>query len=227
MPLMSVQTENEILEAVEHLPDDAILIKPQVSWDDYERLLEALAERPHLRLSYDCGRLEIVTHGMSHGAYERLIEDLVRVACQVFRLKLEKFGSATWKRQSLSRGAEADASYYVENARLIIGQREINLESDPPPDIVVEIDITNDSLRKFTIYAALGVPEVWRYDGQTCRFYGLAGNTYTERRLSRFLPGLTGQMLADAVELSKTRGQDAALNAFRRKLRSSLKKKPR
>jgi Uma2 family endonuclease len=91
--------------------------------------------------------------------------------------------------------------------------------SDPPPDLVLEIDLTTNSLRKFGIYAAFVVPEIWRYDGRKCVFYTLVDGRYIETRTSRFLPRLTGQIIADAVEISKTQGQDKARRAFRRTLR--------
>ncbi len=114
---------------------------------------------------------------------------------------------------------------YIENAARIIGKRKIDLESDPPPDIVVEIDISNDSLPKFPIYAALGVPEIWRYDGHTCHFYRLGRDKYVEGQASGFLPALSGQIISEAIELGKTRGQDEALRAFRRKLQRRLRAK--
>ena len=223
MTLMSLRRTDEILDATEHLPCGAMLVLPQVSWDDYEQLLEGLAERSHVRVSYDCGRLEIVSPSFEHGKYERLIDDLVAEACRVLSLNLEKCGTATWKRRSMSKGVEGDASYYIQNAESIIGKRQVDLDSDPPPDVAGEIDITNDSLHKFPIYAALAVPEVWQYDGQTCRFYALANGRYRKTHVSRFLPGLNGQLLADAIELSKTRGQDAALTTFRPELRRQMR----
>ena len=225
MTPMSPPAPVEIVEAVQHLPSGASLVIAQVAWDEYERVLEELSDRPGLRVSYDRGRLEIMSPLSEHGEYASLIEDLVRAACQVFHLRLEKRANATWKRRTLSRGVEADASYYIENAARIIGKRKIDLESDPPPDIVVEIDISNDSLPKFPIYAALGVPEIWRYDGHTCHFYRLVRDKYVEGRASRFLPALTGQVISEAIELGKTRGQDEALLAFRRKLQRQLRAK--
>ena len=220
---MSFQTADEIVDAGEHLPNGATLVIDQITWDDYEYLLEGLGDRPHLRISYDCGKLEIVSPLPEHGKYERLIEDLVLMFCEAFHLKLEKCGNATWKRRTLSKGVEPDSSFYLQNAGRIIGRREIDLEYDPPPDLVVEIDVTNSSLNKFSIYAALGVSEIWRYDGKVCRFYMLVKGGYQEISVSRFLSGLTGPMIADCIELSKTRGQDEARKAFRRRIKS-LKK---
>ena len=149
-----------------------------------------------------------------HEEYGRFIDDLVRAFAQAHKIKVQKYGAATWKRQSLNRGVEPDCCYYVANAVRVIGKRDFDLEKDPPPDIVVEIDITNESLSKFSIYAALGVPEIWRYDSKKIQFYELARNRYREVLRSASFPGLLPAMLVTAIEQSKTDGQDAALESF-------------
>ena len=158
-----------------------------------------------------------------HDRYARFFDDLVRAYADAHGLELEKLGQTTWKRKAVEKGAEADACYYVLSAIRIIGKRTIDLDSDPPPDIVVEIDTTRSSLRKFAIYAALSVPEIWRYDGQAVEIYKLNEGRYTTIPESQFLPRLTGQMLAESLELSKTQGQKTALNIFRRRIRSRRK----
>lgn len=215
---MSTRTVN-YLDAVEHLPDGATLVIHQFDWDDYEALLKELSDRPHLRVSYDRGKLEIMTPLPEHEDYARFIDRLVHITAEELDLKLQSYGGATWKRRRLARGVEPDACYYVANADRVIGKREIDLESDPPPDIVVEIDVTNESLSKFSIYAALAVPEIWRYDGTRVQFYELAGDRYREIFESRFLAGLTPATLAGALEHSKTEGQTAALRTFRQRNR--------
>jgi Uma2 family endonuclease len=129
-------------------------------------------------------------------------------------------GKTTWKRRSIEKGAEPDECYYIENTTRIIGKRKFDLEIDPPPDIVVEIDITNSSLRKFSIYAALGVPEIWRYDRKTVHFYELVSGSFVETKHSRFLPGLTGQIMVETIKASVELGQTEALKAFRKQIQS-------
>jgi Uma2 family endonuclease len=214
---MSIQTA-EHLDAVRHVPAGATLIIHAFAWDEYERLLEDLADRSHVRVSYDRGKLEVMSPLPEHEAYARFIDDVVRALSDTFGLELEKRGSATWKKRSLARGVEPDACYYVGNAGRIIGRRTIDLESDPPPDIVVEIDVTNESLSKFSIYSALAVPEIWRYDGRVAQFYELAGDAYREVSESRSFPRFTSATLALALEQSQTDGQTAALTAFRQRL---------
>jgi Uma2 family endonuclease len=226
MRAMSLEASTEVLQAVEHLPNGATLVIHEFSWDDYERLLEKLGNRPGLRISYDSGRLEVVSPSSPHGWYESLIRDFVLIYCEVFHVRLEGAGIVTWKRRSLSKGVEPDASFYFCNAKHLIEKENTDLEQDPPPDVVVEVDVTNSSLGKFPIYAALGIPEVWRYHRKACRFYVLADGKYNEITFSSFLPKLTGEMLADAIEIGRSKNQDEARKAFRRRMKALKKKQP-
>src|SRR5438552_17946056 len=215
---MSTSTQ-EYMQAVEHLLRSATLILQKGTWDDYEALTDDLmiAGR-HVRVSYDHGRVEIMSPLNEHEGYARFIDDLVRVYAEHLNVKLEKLGQTTWRRRILQQGLEPDCCYYVTNAGRIIGIKRIDLDVDPPPDIAVEIDITKDSLSKFHIYAALKVPEVWRYDGKTFQFYQLAGASYHKTAESSVLPDLKPQMLATALAEIKVVGQTDELAAFRKSL---------
>jgi len=215
---MSTNTA-DYLDAIEHLPAGATLRLQHVSWDEYEQILDELAERAGLRVSYNQGRLEIMSPLPEHEEYKGFIHRLVHILSEEMGLKLETRGSATFRRKRDEKGAEPDESFYVQNAEAIIGKREIDLRVDPPPDIVVEIDTTNESSSKFPIYAALGVPEIWRYDGQQAQIYQLIDQTYTEAPSSRSFPGFTAEVLTLFIEQSKTQGQSVALAAFRQWIR--------
>jgi|SRR6185295_13396011 len=220
MALMNLQITNEILDAAEHLPVGATLVVPQLSWDDYEHLLEDLAERSHLRVSYDRGRLEIMSPSRGHESIVCLIEDLVLIYCQTFHLRLAKFGKTTWKQPRQGKGIEADACYYVGDTQRIERKESFDPDLDLPPDIAVEIDITSDSLKKFPIYAALSIPEVWWYDGASFRLYQLVDSAYVEIASSHFLPKLTGTMLTESIEIKKSQDQTEAREAFLRRIQS-------
>jgi Uma2 family endonuclease len=219
MRSMSSRTSHDdVLEATEHLPVGATLVIHEFDWVDYERLVDALGEHSHLRVSYDCGRLEILSPSSPHEEYARLLDLAVFVFCEVFGLNLRSFGGTTWKRRALAAGLEADACYYTKSAELIRGKNVIDIESDPPPDIAVEIDVTRNSLGKFRIYAALSIPEIWRYDGKAFHLYALTDGKYLEIHDSRFLPGLTDRMLAEVMEASKAGETIEGLQAFRRRI---------
>jgi len=215
---MSTRTA-EYKDAIEHLPDGSTLIVSGVSWEEYEDLLDDLADQPAVRVSYDEGTLEIMSPLPEHERYREFISDIVRVFAEEKNLRLEKLGSTTWKRRQLRKGAEADTCFYVTNAHRIEGKLDIDLAVDPPPDVVVEIDTTNRSQRKFAIYAALHVPEIWRYDGKQVEMYILQNDSYARTDTSSFLIALSASLLTEFLEIAKTQGQTQSLRLFRERVR--------
>ena len=201
------------LDTVAHMPAGSLLRMDRVAWQDYEKLLDELGDGYAVRVSYDEGRLEITPPLPEHENYSDLIQDLTRTLTRSLKLKLETRGSATLKKAPL-KGAEPDESFYIWNAEKIIGRRKLDLNIDPPPDIIVEIDVTNESFSKFSIYASLGVPEIWRYDESQVEFYHLEAGEYFEAEQSRVFPFLKAEVLSQFLELSKVEGQDAALEGF-------------
>ena len=210
----------DIRDAVEHLPPASVLVLDQITWPSYEKLLECFEHRPGLRVTYDHGRLELVTTSSEHEHWKEFILRLVHVLCEDFDLDLQTYGSATQKRKSDAKGTEPDTCFYIRNARRVIG-RSVDI-LNPPPDIVVEVDKSNQSLSKFPIYATFGVLEIWRCDVRRKRvmIYELEGKSYIERSASPSLPILTGDVIARFVEQSHTDGQSAAIKAFRRWLKT-------
>jgi Uma2 family endonuclease len=209
----------DYLDLVERLPAGASLWLRNVGWEDYEHLLTQMDSQPGHRVTYDCGRLIIMSPSPEHEDYKEFIYSLIRIMAVELGIVLESRGSATFKSKRLAKGAEPDTCFYVQNAKRIIGQRTITLGIDPPPDVAVEIDTTNESLDKFKIYAALGVPEIWRYDGEKAHFYQLSETSYQEIQSSVAFPLLTAEDLTRFLEQSKAEGQTAAVAAFLKLLR--------
>ncbi len=218
---MSTHTA-DYLEAIEHLPDGAMLRLERITWNEYEQLLEELIEHPGLRISYDKGRVEIISPTYEHEMYKGFCTSMARILSKELGVPVETAGATTYKSKQLMKGSEPDESFYVQHARAIIGKRQIDLSVDPPPDVVVEIDITSESLGKFPIYAAFGVPEIWRYNGEHAQIYHLVNQSYIEAARSLAFTCLTAQALTDFIEQSKTEGQSAALAAFRQWVRTKI-----
>jgi len=217
---MSAYT-SDYLEAIEHLPDGAMLRLEHISWDEYEQLLEELSEWRGMRVSYDHGRVEIMSPSFQHEKFIAFISGMGRILPEEMDLTVEAAGATTYKQERLLKGSEGDESFYVKNASAIIGKPQIDLDIDPPPDIVVEVDITNESLGKFPIYAAFLVPEIWRYNGKQAGIYHLVNENYIERDASLSFPFLTAQAMTEFLEQSKTQGQTSALAAFRQWVRAA------
>ena len=217
---MSVQTASYI-EAIEHLPRGATLRIPHVRWEDYEQLLADLGDDYHVRVSYDCGCLEIMSPLPEHEEFAEVVLGIAREITRELGVKLETRGSMTIRSVWQSKGAEPDTCFYVQSAARIIGKRSLDFNTDPPPDIVVAIDLTNASQHKFPIYAALGMPEIWHYDGSKAYFYDLVGEEYVATSHSRAFPFLPSAVLAQCIEQSKIAGQDTALDATREWVRAN------
>jgi Uma2 family endonuclease len=216
---MSTLTTN-YLDIIERLPAGALLRLQNVGWNDYEFLLTQMDDYPGHRLSYDRGRLEIMSPKREHEIYKKFIGRLVEMLADALSLDIEPSGSTTLRRKRFDKGAEPDESFHIQNAALVAGSIEVNLEIDPPPDLVIEIDTTNESLHKLAIYAALGVPEIWRYDGRRAHFYKLVDEGYEVIQNSLAFPMLSAADLTQFIEQRKAEGYVAALKAFRKMLRS-------
>jgi Uma2 family endonuclease len=158
-----------------------------VSWETYEKILDAFGEHRTARMTYDEGTLEFMVPLEAHENPSDVIGAFIRTLVVESGSNLKSMASTTLRRKSLQRGAEPDKCYYIQNEPLVRG-REVDLEKDPPPDLVVEVDITHTDIDKNTLYAQLGIPELWRFNGQVLTLFQLQGNQYTQVLVSPTFP---------------------------------------
>jgi Uma2 family endonuclease len=222
--LMSTPRASTYLDAIAHLPAGGTLILGDVTWEEYESLVGLVGDHSPVRMSYDQGRLEVMSPTRRHDHFAIMCTRLAHVISDETGCELEGIGSATLKEQLLDKGVEPDACFYVQNAYRITGSLELDLRKDPPPDVAVEIDISHGSTTKFAIYGALRIPEIWRYDGRTgqMHIYHLTDDGYVEAPNSRAFPMLTSATLTDFLEKGKKEGQTATLRTFRKWLRDRV-----
>ena len=179
-----------------------------VTWEEYEHLLAVRNEhRKGVRLTYDDGELEVMSHGSRHERWKSLISSLVHALAMGLRTPVVGVGNVTLRRATRRRGLEPDAGYYVQRAAVVqpIWDRDLNFETDPPPDLAVEVEISRRSVPKLPVYAALGVPEVWRWDGEslTALHLGPAGQ-YAEATASLAFPSLPPALLTSYLARAAT-----------------------
>jgi Uma2 family endonuclease len=136
-----------------------------VRWQTYQALLDDLGGR-RIRLTYDRGALEIMAPLFRHESYAGVLGQLVKALAAAAKVRVKSAWSTTFRREDLERGLEPDRCFYIRNLSSILGKLEIDLSTDPPPDLAIEIDIMSSCLDRLGVYAALGVPEVWRFDGE-------------------------------------------------------------
>ncbi len=202
-------------EALKSSPEGRVTLR-NVGWETYEMLVEEDPGRSAPRFFYARGVLEIVSPSFEREQIARVIASLVEELAVELDIDVVGAGSTTFKREDLSRGFEPDASFYFsENAAKVRGKRRISLDAgDPPPDLVVEVDITSPSASKLPIYARLGVAEVWRHDGDRLAVLGLRQDEegrYDEIPESLLLAParVPGESLTRFVEEGLTSGRPA------------------
>jgi Uma2 family endonuclease len=163
-----------------------------VDWTTYSQLLKTFAERPGYRLTYDRRRLEIMAPLLAHDDDGEFLGDMVKVLAMELGLPLKRGGSTTIRRRSAERGLEPDRCYWIKNAPRMAGRRRLDLGQDPPPDLAIEVDVSHSSLDRMRIYASLGVPEVWRPEGDSLTFHVLRpSGSYRRAAHSRLFPQMT------------------------------------
>jgi Uma2 family endonuclease len=203
------------------LGEQRVLLQ-DVSWQLFEHLLAELGETRSAQLTYDQGLLEIMTPLMPHERNNRLIEKLIDILAEELNLNIMSVGSMTCKREDLGRGAEPDSSFYIQNEPLMRRKENADLNQDPPPDLVVEIEYSKSAIDKLNLYAAMGVPEFWRYNGSILRIYQLQEGQYVLCQHSpTFSPIQTGDIprfLRQSLEI----GEMSVKQAFRAWVREQL-----
>ena len=140
-------------------PAEQLVLLENVSWETHTHLLEELNPSPGKRLTYDGGALQIMVVSVRHEKPNRMLASLVEELAAAMDIDFRAVGSTTFKREDLRKGFEPDSSFYFRNVALIMKKDEIDLGADPPPDLVIGVDITSPSLNKFPIFAAVGSPK--------------------------------------------------------------------
>ena len=170
-----------------------------ISWLSYQQILNALPDSRAARLTYDRGILEITMPLETHEYSSELIGLFIRILVLEMGLKLKSMRSTTINRPDLERGAEPDCAYYIQNQPKVAG-KIVDFSQDPPPDLVVEVDITHTDIDKNRLYASMGVPEFWRYNGQELKIYTLQESQYVECDRSPTFPWMQKEYLYNFLE---------------------------
>jgi Uma2 family endonuclease len=203
------------MELIELMPEGSRFCRDGVSWEEYEELIEDLMGVRSVRVSYDRGRMEIMSLSSEHESYTGLFTHLIQILTEAMNLEFVSRGSMTLKNERTASGKEPDDCFYIGELTRILGKKRVDLQWDAPPDLAIEVDITHPTINKFSIYAGLGVPELWRFDGAQVEFYRLEKGWYVALAQSDLFPFLTPEAIAAAIQ----QGDNEGINAMRREFR--------
>jgi Uma2 family endonuclease len=183
------------------VPGDQRIAFRGVGWHVYETLVDSIGEGQHVRVAYDGKDLEIMTTGYLHEGYKGLFGRVMDVVTEELDIPCLDAGQTTWKRPALERGLEADQCYYFDPKKLAVAAEAWARKSDeisdyPNPDLAIEIDISPSQINRPSIYAAMRVPEIWRFDGKNLVIEQLGANgQYAASMTSRYVPILPDEVL--------------------------------
>ncbi len=192
-----------------------------VSWQEFEAILEELGAHRAARLAYSQGTLEIRMPLPKHEKAKVIIGDLVKILLDELEIDCEPFGSTTFKREDMAQGVEPDDSFYIQNYALMVGKERIDLTIDPPPDLAIEVDVTSKT--QLDAYKQLGVPELWRYDNGNLQIDIYRNGEYIKSDVSSTFPNLPIlDIIPRFVEQSRLEGRSSALKAFKNWVRENI-----
>ncbi|XZO01182.1 MAG: Uma2 family endonuclease [Microcoleus sp.] len=198
------------------------VVLSNISWQTYQSLLAEAGDNRSSRFSYYQEVLEIIMPSDLHETVNCLLRQFVTTLSDELKLKRKGFGSTTLNREDLKQGAEPDSCFYIQNVDRIRG-RKINLSIDPPPDLIIEVDLTSQSTNRFTIYKNLGVPEIWRYFGENVQFFQLQNGEYAICEYSNTFPIVYSEIINQFLQMAETEDDLTILDAFRLWVRAQLR----
>jgi Uma2 family endonuclease len=191
------------------------IVLSRVAWELYEQLRDNESNW-HVRMAYDNGRLELMSPSPDHERITKLIARMIETFTEEMGLSARSMRSTTWKRRELGKGCEADECYYVLNHYRIRGRQLVDLTVDPPPDLVVETEVSRTIVSRLRIYSALGVPEIWRWRKKGLIAYSLSEEgKYVEREFSLNLPKLRVKDLDPFLDFDLADDETAWIRKFR------------
>lgn len=197
-----------------HSESESRTVLENVAWDTYSALADQRRGSVP-RMTYDNGVLEMMSPKREHENIGRLIGRMVETYSERKDIEIISVASVTVKRSDLSKAFEADESYYITHATQLLPKIELDFGVDPPPDLVIEIELTSSAIKKMQLFAAMNILEVWRHDGESLQMYRWEDGNYHLIESSLQLPGLTSHRINETLALRDSIGETKLIQRFR------------
>ena len=204
-----------------NIPPGHKVFLEDITWQEFETILEELGEHRASRVAYDNGILEIMTPLPEHETNKLFISNFIEIILEELDIDFYPLGSTTFKNLDMLKGIEPDNCFYIQNEAAVRGKEKLDLSIDPPPDLALEIDIT--SRTHSSIYEALGVSELWRFEKGKLQINILRDRKYTESAFSLIFPNLPLiEVIPQYLSQVKAAGRNKTMRAFRTWVREQI-----
>lgn len=199
--------------------DERRVLLQGATWEEYESVLSQVGDR-RIFVTYDGRNLEVMSPSPEHDFAAESLSRIIHIVSEELDVPIRSLGSTTFREEDISKGLEPDKWFYTVNEAKIRGKKRLDLRRDPPPDLAIEVEITQRLLDRELIYIELGVPELWRYDGANLRVFTLSRAKYRERERSPTFPKLP----LDQIERWLKQGASAEETAWARGVRTWVRR---
>jgi Uma2 family endonuclease len=204
LPIIHKTSLTAIKKAVNFaLAEQVSVVLSDVSWETYKDTTEVFNEKNSPRFYYEKGNLLIMSNSSEHEDIKDTIVYLIYIFTEEFRINARSLGSSTYQREDIERGFEPNSCFYFENEQKIRGVKRLDMTIHPAPDLIIEVDITSLATNRQSIFAAFGVPEIWRFDGEKMQILQMENDKYVEIKNSLALPKVTDEVLTDFLNKSQ------------------------
>jgi Uma2 family endonuclease len=154
--------------------DGGRILVHHVPWLTYVSFTETLLDNPGLRITFDRGSLELMATPNLHEWIKTRLGRFLEIIAEELGIAIQPGGNTTFRDEELDRGFEPDECYWIASeARMRVPVAAWEPSRDPPPDLILEVEVTRSALNRMDVFAAYQVPEVWRYDGTTITIHRL------------------------------------------------------
>lgn len=186
------------------LEDEIPLMLSNVTWETYEEFIQENMDKFRSpRFYFEKGKLLIMPTSEHEGSKDTIVY-LINILTEEFKINARSLGSTTYQREDIERGFEPDSCFYFANEPKIRGVKRIDMTIHPAPDLIIEVDITSSSEMRERIFAAFGVPEIWRFDGEKVVFLQLKNGEYEIVEKSLNLPLVSAEIITEFIRTSET-----------------------
>jgi Uma2 family endonuclease len=181
----------EELELLTAIPERRVVYRG-VDWAFYDRLMDSIPEGSNIHVDFDGRDLEVMGNGPDHEWIAESLGQFVKAVAGAAGIPCRGMGLTTWKRIKVARGLESDRCFYFQPEKRAAAARAFganDLSGYPNPDLAIEVDLSRPAVDRANIYAALNVPEVWRFSAKQVFIERLTpGGVYIAVDTSLFLP---------------------------------------